>query len=148
MMNQPLTTRPLNTSEIKLREKYAESFTGQCDLMDKLAQQLLTLELAIPGLYITVLKLVAGDKATAPASVMLFVTFGFWIAALGLTLIALIPHAWKVNTEIMQRDRYLTTDELGIKDFFVKSAQYKRNLLVASAIFFFGGIASAAFTSL
>jgi hypothetical protein len=66
MNDQPLTTRPPDAYEAKIKEKYAESFAGQSDLMDKLAQQLLTLELAIPGLYATVLKLVAGDKATVP----------------------------------------------------------------------------------
>ena len=114
--------------------------------MDTLAQQLLTLELAIPGLYATVLKLVAGDQATVPKNGLLYLTFGLWFVALILTLIALIPRAWTVNTEIMQRDPRSTTGELGIKDFYVKSAQFKRNRLMGATVLFFGGIVFAALT--
>ena len=146
MTNQPLATRPPNTYEVKLKEKYAESFAKQSDLMDKLAQQLLTLELAIPGLYATVLKLVAGDEATVPINKLLYVTFGLWVVALALTLLALMPRAWKVNIEVMQQDPNSTTGELGLKDFFVKSAHYKRNLLVVATFLFFAGIALAALT--
>jgi hypothetical protein len=144
--NQPLTTRPPDTYEKKIREKYAESFANQSDLMDKLAQQLLTLELAIPGLYATVLKLIRGDQATVPVNNMLYVTFALWIAALGLTLIALMPREWKVDPQIMERDPKSTTGELGIKDFFAKSARYKRNLLIVATLLFFSGITLAALT--
>jgi hypothetical protein len=144
MTNPPLTTRPPDSYEEKIKEKYAESFANQGDLMDKLAQQLLALELAIPGLYATVLKLISGDKATLPVNNMLYVTFGLWVVALGLTLMALMPRAWKVNPEIMLRDPKSTTGELGIKDFFAKSARYKRNLLIVATILFFFGIACAA----
>jgi hypothetical protein len=66
--------------------------------------------------------------------------------ALGLTLLALIPREWKVNPEIMEQDPKSTTGELGIKDFFAKSARYKRNLLIVATILFFAGIVSAALT--
>jgi hypothetical protein len=144
MTNPPLTTRPPDSYEEKIKEKYAESFANQSDLMDKLAQQLLALELAIPGLYAAVLKLTSGDKATVPVNNMLYVTFGLWVVALALTLMALMPRKWKVNPEIMQRDPKSTTGELGIKDFFAKSARYKRNLLIVATILFFFGIAFAA----
>jgi hypothetical protein len=36
--------------------------------MDKLAQQLLALELAIPGLYAAVLKLIKGTISTKPST--------------------------------------------------------------------------------
>lgn len=146
MANQPSTTRPPNTYEIKLIEKYAESFAGQSDLMDKLAQQLLAVKLAIPGLYATVLKLAAGDNATLSISALLYVAFGLWLAALVLTLLALMPRKWNVNTEIMQQDPRSTTGELGIKDFFVRSARRKRKLLIGATLLFFFGTAFAAFT--
>ena len=146
MTNQPLATRPQDSFDKKIKEKYAESFANQSDLMDKLAQQLITLELAIPGLYAAVLKLVAGDKATVPVGSMLYATFVLWIAALALTLMALTPRKWKVNPQIMQQDPNSTTGELGVKDFYVKSAKYKRDRLVAATIFFFVGIAFAALT--
>jgi hypothetical protein len=144
MDNQALTPRPPDSYEKKLIEKYAESFANQSDLMDKLAYQLLTLELAIPGLYATALKLVSGEDATMPVNNRLYACFGLWMAALGLTLIALLPRKWKVNRRILEQDPKSTTGELGIKDFFSKSARYKRNLLVAATILFFFGIVFAA----
>jgi len=146
MASEPLRTRPPNDFELKLKEKYAESFAGQSDLMDKLAQQLLTLELAIPGLYATVLKLVASNKTAVPENWMFYLIFSLWFLALLLTLWALLPRAWKVNTKIMQKAPRSASDELGIKDFFVKSAEFKRNCLVAAAILFFLGITLAALT--
>lgn len=148
MTDPPLTTRPPDSYEEKIKEKYAESFANQSDLMDKLAQQLLALELAIPGLYATALKLISGDKATLPVNNLLYVTFGLWVVALGLTLMALTPRAWKVNPDIMLQDPESTSGELGIKDFFAKSAGYKRNRLVVATILFFLGIACAAFNVL
>ena len=146
MTNQPLTTRPPDSYGKKLREKYAESFANQSDLMDKLAQQLLTLELAIPGLYATVLKLIRGDGATVPVNNILYGTFALWIVALGLTLAALMPREWKVDPTIMEQDPKSITGALGIKDFFAKSARYKRNLLFVATILFFLGITLAALT--
>lgn len=144
MPDQPLVTRPLNSFESKIKEKYAESFAAQSDLMDKLAQQLLTLELAIPGLYATALKLVAGDKATLQVGFLLYLTFGFWFLALLLTLLALLPGAWRVNPTILERDPASTSGELGLKDFFVETARYKRNRLMVAIVLFFFGIAFAA----
>ena len=146
MTDKPLTTRLPNAYEEKIRERYVESFANQSDLMDKLAQQLLTLELAIPGLYATVLKLIRGDQATVPINNSLYITFGLWVVALGLTVMALIPREWTVNPNILQKDPNSTTGELGLKDFFVESARYKRIRLIIATILFFLGIAIAALT--
>ncbi|HRV94674.1 MAG TPA: hypothetical protein P5526_21120 [Anaerolineae bacterium] len=146
MTDRPLTTRPPDPYEAKIKEKYIESFVHQSELMDKLAQQLIMLELAIPGLYATVLKLVSGDKATVPVSSALYLTFGLWIGALGVTVMALIPHEWTVDPHILQKDPNSTGGELGIKDFFVESARYKRLRLIIATILFFSGIAVAALT--
>ena len=143
MSGKFLATRPTNSLEKKLIEKYAESFADQSELMDKLAQQLLTLELVIPGLYATALKLVAGDDATMSINALLIVSLGLWFAALVLTLLALSPREWKVNTTIMQQDPDSTSDELGIKEFFSRTARYKRNRLVPAAMILFAGIACA-----
>lgn len=40
--------------------------------MDKLGQQLITLELAIPGLYATVLEFTKGDAATTTRNLWLY----------------------------------------------------------------------------
>ncbi len=144
MDEKPIATRPPSSHEKLLQDKFAESMAGQSELMDKLAQQLLTLELAIPGLYATVLKLLSGDKATLTVSWALYLTFGCWFLALLLTLASLIPRRWRVDPTILKQNS--PTETLGLEDFFYRTAQYKRRLLIAASLFFFGGIVSAAFT--
>jgi hypothetical protein len=146
MSDRPISTRPLNENEKLLREKFYESLAAQSDLMDKLAERLLTLELAIPGLYAAVLKLVSGDKATVIVNAAFYVTFACWILALILTLLALTPKKWTVDTSILKQDPKKFSEALGIEDFFNQSALHKRRLIVASSLLFFAGIFSAAFT--
>ncbi len=146
MSNQPISTRPLSDNEKLMREKFYESITAQSDLMDKLSERLLTLELAIPGLYATVLKLVSGDKATVVVNAALYLTFGCWLLALILTLIALTPKKWVVDPAILKQDPKKFSEGLGIEDFFEQSAIYKRRLVSVSSVLFFAGIFSAVFT--
>lgn len=147
MRDKPIPTRPMTEHEKMLREKFYLSITTQSDLLDKLSERLLTLELAIPSLYATVLKLVAGDKVTLTVNTAFYVTFGCWLLALALTLAALLPKKWVVNQNVLRQDPVRMAKEgLGIEDFFEKSAQYKRALLIASSLLFFAGIFSAAFT--
>ena len=146
MRQQPITTRPLNDNEKLMREKFYGSITAQHDLMDKLSERLLTLELAIPGLYASVLKLVGGDKATVKVNPALYVTFTCWLLALVLTLIALTPRKWLVDSTILKQDPAKFSEGLGIEDFFEQSAMYKRRLLIGSSVLFFIGVFGAAFT--
>lgn len=146
MTTPPILTRPLNDNEKALREKFYENIAAQSDLMDKLAERLLTLELAIPGLYATALKLVNGDKATITVNAAFYITFSCWILALILTLTALTPVKWTVDTSILKQDPKKFSESLGIEDFFNQTALHKRRLLVISSLLFFGGIISAVFT--
>ena len=146
MNNSPIPTRPVNENEKLLREKFYKSITGQSDLMDKLSGRLLTLELAIPGLYATVVKLIGGDTATVSRNAAFYGTFACWLLALILTLVALIPKKWTVDPTLLKQDPKKYSEGLGIEDFFAKSAQYKRCLIIASSILFFVGIFSAALT--
>lgn len=144
--SQVMETRPVREEENLLRKKYYESIAAQSDLMDKLAEHLLTLELGIPGLFATVLKLTRGDAATLPITNSLNIAFGLWLAALALTLWALTPRKWKVDVGMMKQDPAKFDEGLGIEDFFNQSALHKRRLLIASSILFFAGIAFAALT--
>jgi hypothetical protein len=146
MSDKPLPTQPLSGRESVLKEKFSESIAAQNEQMDKLGQQLITLELAIPGLYATVLKLISGDKATVALTPVLYLTFACWFVALLLTLISLIPKKWEVDPGIMKQGPTKKSKTLGIEDFFYKTAQYKRRLLIASSLLFFAGVVSAAFT--
>ncbi len=148
MNDKPIPTRPPSGTEKLLKEKFAESIAGQCEHMDKLGRQLITLELAIPGLYATVLKLTSGSKATLSTSPGLYIAFACWFIALLFTLISLIPRSWKVDPSIMKQDSSKQVAYLGIEDFFHKTAQHKRRLLIVARLVFFVGVVSAAFAVL
>jgi len=146
MSKEIISTRPPSPGETLLREKFYESVAAQDDLMSKVAGQLLTLELAIPGIYAAVLKLVRGDAATLPLNLAFYLTFGCWLLALGLTLTGLIPRKWKVDPTILRQDPARYGESLGLEDFFLRTAGYKQKLMIASSVLFFAGIISAAFT--
>jgi hypothetical protein len=146
MKSQPIATRPLSDNEKLLREKFYESIAAQSELMDKLSERLLTLELAIPGLFATVIKLTRGDKATLPINTALNFAFGCWLLALILTLIALTPKKWIVDVTVLKQDPEKFSEGLGIEDYFEQSSLYKRRLVIASSLLFFIGIFSAIFT--
>lgn len=145
MVDEIIPTRPLSEHENLLRKKFYESIAAQSDLMDKLSERLLTLELGIPGLFATVVKLTR-DKTPLPLNVALIGAFGFWLLALLLTLVAFIPRKWQVDPSILKQDPEKFSEGLGIEDFFQHSANYKRRLVIASSILFFAGIFSAMFT--
>ena len=146
MSEQPIPTRPVSDNENLLRKKFYESITEQSVLMDKLAERLLTLELGIPGLFATVVKLTRGDKATLTINAALNIAFVCWLLALILTLIALTPKKWVVDVDVLKQDPKKYSEGLGIEDYFEQSAVYKRRLVFASSILFFIGIFSAMFT--
>ena len=146
-MSQEITpTRPPTSGEITLRNRFNESLADQDTLMGKVAGQLLTVELAIPGLYATVLKFTRGEEATIQLNPAFYVTYGCWLLALALTLVALIPKDWKVDPTILKQDPARYEQGLGLEDFFRQAAQYKRRLLIASSLLFFAGILSAGYT--
>ena len=146
MSDEILPTRPPDPGEKTLRDRFYESVAAQDELMGKVLGQLLTVELAIPGLYAAVLKLVRGSDATIQLTTPFYLTYGCWLIALGLTLYALIPRNWKVDPTILIQDPEHYADGLGIEDFFRQSAKHKRNYLIASSSFFFIGIFFAGFT--
>ena len=147
MSGKVISTHPESENEKLLRKKFYEDIAAQSERVDALSAHLLTLELAIPGIYATVLKLVRGGDATLQHLGAIWWTFGFWFIALILTLIALTPRKWKVNPRVFKQDKSLMKKEgLGIEDYFRKSANYKRYLALFSSLFFFVGIVIAVFT--
>lgn len=144
MSEEPIKTKPVSTTTNILREKFYAQYANQSEQMDALARQLITIELAIPGLYATVLKLTQGDKATLPADNWLYFTFGCWFLALALTLAALFPRRWKVDpTKIKPDPTGKDSQTLSLEEFFYKSAQSKYWLLVAACLIFGLGIFGA-----
>ena len=144
MNDDPISTTPVTPGNKLLQVKFAESLAGQSKLMDKLARQLITLELAIPGIYAAVLKLVQGEDAPLPVNNWLIFTFACWFMATLLTLISLIPRDWKVDPTMLKSDPAGRSKALSLEEFFHDSAQYKRRLLIPACILFWLGIMGAA----
>lgn len=146
MSGKPILALPVSENENILRKKFYEHVAAQSDLMDKLAERLLTLELGIPGLFAAALKLMRGNDATLVINPALYLAFGLWLLALALTLVALTPRKWTVDVGVLKQDPKKFSEGLGIQDYFERSALHKRRLLIASSILFFAGIFSAIFT--
>ncbi|WP_245153508.1 hypothetical protein [Chlorobaculum sp. 24CR] len=79
-----------STADEALEKGLAAAMIGQPTLLDELAKQMVTLCLAIPGLFATVLKLTGGDKAVLPVSCLVLWAFGCWLVALVLSLASLV----------------------------------------------------------
>ena len=143
MTDPILTARPVSPGAAKLREKYYEQFATQSDRMDSLAAQLIKLELAVPGLYAALLKLIHGKDATLTPDGWLIATFICWFAALALTLYSLIPREWKVDPTVVKNNPTKSSPVLGLEDFFRHSARHKRRLLIPATLLFWVGILCA-----
>ncbi|NTV66734.1 MAG: hypothetical protein HGB06_03460 [Chlorobaculum sp.] len=134
-----------STADEELEKGLVAAMIGQPKLLDELAKQMVTLCLAIPGLFATVLKLTGGDEAVLPVSCLVFWAFGCWLVALLLSLASLVPVTRKVDRQVVRRAQPATKGQsLSIEEFFTQSAKYKRRLLVAAALLCFAGIALAA----
>ncbi len=136
-------SRPLDPGEELLVEKFYEQYAGQNAQMDALAGQMLTVELAVPGIYASILALLRGQQATLPAGPLLLLTFGAWFIALALTMIALFPRQYRVDPALLRADAAAEDGVLGIMDFFRRPARTKWWLLAAAAVVFWVGIGSA-----
>jgi len=106
---------------------------------------MVTLCLAIPGLFATVLKLTGGDEAVLPVSCLVLWAFGCWLVALILSLASLVPVTRTVDRQVVRRLQPASKGQaLSIEEFFTQSAKYKRRLLIVAALLCFAGIALAA----
>ena len=133
---QRYESKPLTAMDKKLQEKFAEDIANQATLMDGMGKQLLTLELAMVGIYATVLKLIAGSEATLEQGWSVGMTFLFWFMAVVATVLAIFPEKYELDSSKM--------DE--IKRYFHASAQKKAKMLIASVALFFTGVAVSVFS--
>lgn len=128
----------------ELEKGFATIVVEQPKLLDELAKQLVTLTLAIPGLYATVLKLMGGEKGVLQSHSFVLGAFICWLVALMLSLWSLMPRKWQVDRQIVRREKPAAKGQpLSIEEFFLKIALYKRWLLIAASLFCFIGIALA-----
>ena len=133
---QTYKSKPLDSIDKKLQEKFAEDIANQGTLMDGMGKQLLSLELAMVGIYATVLKLIAGGDATLQGGWSVGITFLFWFMAVVATVLAIFPEKYEVDSSKM--------DE--IKRYFHESARKKAKMLIVSVVLFFAGVGVSVFT--
>jgi len=122
-----IVTHPPDENDNLLRQKFYEHIAAQSEQVDKLSTQLLSIELAIPGIYAGILKLIAGDGAVLGNTPAVQLTFGLWFIALILTLASLTPKKYIVDTKILIQDPAKMDEGLGIEDFFSKSIMTPKN---------------------
>ena len=138
---------PPSKSDEELEKGFVTAIIDQPKLLDELAKQLVTLGLAIPGLYATVLKFIGGDDAVAKSAGLIIGAFVFWFIALVLSLFSLRPRKWKVDRSKLRSNKPAASGQpLSIEEFFKATATYKRRLLVAATLFSFAGICLAGLT--
>lgn len=123
-------TYPLDDIDKTLRESFAKDIAEQCNRLDELAKQLITAQLAIPGIFAAILKLVSGDAATVSVVWQVPVAYIVWLTGMGLTWFSLFP-----KKHVTDRDS-LTE----IENYFTNSAKRKYWCLVPASALTFGGI--------
>jgi len=138
---------PPSKSDEELEKGFVTAIIDQPKLLDELAKQMVTLNLAIPGLYATALKLIGGDDAVVNSAIMIGGAFVFWFIALVLSLVSLRPRKWTVDRSKLRSNKPAASGQpLSIEEFFMASATYKRRLLAAATLFCFAGICLAGLT--
>lgn len=128
---QTLSTRPPREEEHFMQERLTEAIADQSKLMDELAKQLLLVELAIPGLYAAVLKLVSGTESVANLPNILIYAFICWGLSVICTVASLLPRSYRNISR---------NNPQSIEDFFNKAAEYKRTCLLVSLLWFMAGL--------
>ncbi len=135
-------SRPPTPGERVLIDRFYEQWADQSKLMDELGRQMITVELAVPGLYASILALLRGQEATLPGGWALAVAFGGWFVALALTFAAVFPRRYRVDPLLLRADP-AAGEPLGLEEFFHRPARAKYTLLAAAAVAFAVGVAGA-----
>ena len=143
-------SRPLSPEEGTLLKKFDEERLSQGQRLDELAKLLITVELAVPGIYAVALKLLSGQGGVVEHTFSLYITFVFWAAALACTMWAILPRRYHVDRGTLfqnRGDRTPTRDDaLSVNDFFQRSARDKYYLIVTACGCLFAGICIAVFS--
>ena len=117
-----LKTTPVSPYDETLLRRFAEDASEQAGRMDQLARQLITLDIAIPGLYAAVLKFISRQEAATQPGLVLILMFLAWVLALGLAFISLYPNHYRVEPD----------NPGDIERYFFQSAKHKLVWLLAS----------------
>lgn len=139
MTDKILKTKPPSPEESFLLEEYWKETVKQADRMDELARELFKLEIAIPGLYVTALKLFSNKGGRF--SDWILAAFVCWALALIATLCGLTPKNYKIHENAVDRVLDASIKEgLTIREYFYEAAHWKRIFLIAASVLFFAGV--------
>jgi hypothetical protein len=136
MSDEPvLEPQALSKFDEAIIDSFAKDLVGQAMRMDELAKYVITINLAIPGLYAAVLKFNKGGDAVVSDISVLVMTFSAWLLACAFAFLALLP------------ERYaLAQDDLSsMQAYFTKTAQRKYRLILIASVCSLFGMAFAIF---
>ena len=137
--NNIITGKSPDPSNAALLDAYQQDLIKQGDRFDELTKELLKLELAIPGIYAVVLRLLMGQSV--PVSTMLVsIAFLLWLVALALTLLRLFPFRWSFPGRPADGIR---PGPESVRTYFHEVARNKRRYLLPAIPCFFAGIMAA-----
>jgi len=150
---------PHSELEQLLITQFATEIVKQNDRLDDLAKQLFTLQLAIPGLYVTALQLLKGKDSLPNDTILLGIATFCWACALVCTVVALFPLPYKISNPPMVRMKNKTKTSFlnliknrltshtikcdSIEGFYHQCATDKRRALFLSGLCFFLSIGFA-----
>ncbi len=143
MQQEPLVGKPLSKpGDQALLDAYYQEPVKQVERFADLAKELFKVELAIPGIYAAVLRLVGKEQSANHLAVL--IAFLFWLAAFLLTLRAIFPRRYEVLENVVRSSQpTLGWGPLSIEEYFQRSTRDKQQLLLGSIFLFCIGIAAA-----
>jgi hypothetical protein len=152
-LDAPLPTRPPSPEGAELVAAFSKERSQQAARFDDLAKELLKVELAVPGMYLSALKLAseASRVQSSYATALTALAFVLWACALVASTWSLFPRKYRVLRDVPFRieapspDKSLT-EPLSIEELYATVVSFKGRCLGWSAAFCFGGIVAAAVT--
>lgn len=127
-----------------LLQTFAQELLKQNERFDEFIKILFTVELVIPGLYVTFLQLSHGISLVCPILALLC-----WVIAFGLILVSFFPKTYRVmSTVVRWQTVHNATDSLSVEEYYSRCLKDKRHFIVSSALAFFSGIFFVGFSVL
>lgn len=130
-----------------LQESLNKDLVEQSNRLSETAKSLLTLQLAVPGIFAAILKMFEGSKATLVqadyfTTTLIIGAFLSWMLALGLTLSVLRPDPYRVNPLATSRKAEGKSEKeqtLGLLELYQQSAVRKfQRVTISSGLTFLG----------
>lgn len=131
-----VSVAPVSRYDSVLQERLAQEVSEQSKRLDDLARQLITLNIAVPGLYASLLRYMSGSDATVEDPLLLVFIFFPWLLALGLAFVSLFPLNYRVDPD----------SPSDIEGYFSKTAKRKLVWLTLAGFFSFVGISFSVFS--